>query len=822
VNLSESLGKMGMSKSEKLAYIAALRERLIRQSRGSLLTFTTATMPTFEPAPFHIRYYNVLNKFADGKIKKLMVFMPPQHGKLLPANTPVLTTKGWKNHGDLVSGDYVFGQDGKPKRVIQNFGVYDWNVERITFNDGNTMLAAKEHLWRLQVEYDDHKGRREVTIETQQIFAKKNRRAPFIDIAPALEMPKTDLPIDPYVLGCWLGDGTARQGVLTVGKQDIEHFAKLGESREVKPGIYRVLVPGLSKLLRENGLILNKHIPMQYLLASKEQRYELLRGLMDTDGCVDKRGNCEFTQKDNGLVKDVYTLIRTLGIKARINHYDARLNGRLVGIKVRINFNPDRTDPVFSLERKLNRLTNKSKGDRDDKKKYFIKEIKPFGPVKGNCIEVEGSMYLAGLDLIPTHNSEGSTRRLPAFVLGKNPDKKVAVISYSAPKARKFNREIQRIIDTEEYAEIFPSTKLNASDITTVAGAWLRNADECEIVGHRGGFKTVGVGGPLTGEPVDMLIMDDIYKDAKTAWSPTVRESIEDWYDTVAETRLHNDSQQLIVFTRWHENDLAGRLLEQQGIYDPVTNPNGWVVVTYQAIKVGKPTAYDPREEGEPLWPERHNLEKLKAVRNRNSHVFESLYQQDPKPLQGLMYEQGFREYDVIPYSAKMVRKNYTDTADTGDDYLCSICYTETEDANYVTDILYTQKPMEYTETKTAEMLTKHQTQVCIIESNNGGRGFARNVEKQVRALNNTKTRFKWFHQKDNKVVRIFSKSADVQNMVYFPRGWDKMWPDFYQAVTTYMKVGKNDHDDAPDALTGTVEWRGKAVSRAKDLSGVF
>lgn len=186
------------------------------------------------------------------------------------------------------------------------------------------------------------------------------------------------------------------------------------------------------------------------------------------------------------------------------------------------------------------------------------------------------------------------------------------------------------------------------------------------------------------------------------------------------------------------------------------------------------------------------------------------------------MYEQGFREYDVIPYSAKMVRKNYTDTADTGDDYLCSICYIETEDANYVTDILYTQKPMEYTETKTAEMLTKHQTQVCIIESNNGGRGFARNVEKQARVLNNTKTRFKWFHQKDNKVVRIFSKSADVQNMTYFPRGWDKMWPDFYQAVTTYMKVGKNSHDDGPDALTGTVEWRGKAMSRAKDLSGVF
>lgn len=422
----------------------------------------------------------------------------------------------------------------------------------------------------------------------------------------------------------------------------------------------------------------------------------------------------------------------------------------------------------------------------------------------------------------PQHGkSEGSTRRLPAFVLGKDPNKKVAIVSYNAPKARKFNREIQRVIDTEEYHAIFTETTLNASNVTTIAGAWLRNADECEICGFRGGFKTVGVGGALTGDPVDMLIMDDIYKDAKTAWSPTVRESVEDWYDTVAETRLHNDSQQLIVFTRWHEADLAGHLLEQQGIYDPITNPRGWVVVIYQAIKKGKPTEYDPREEGEALWPERHNLEKLESVRERAPHVFESLYQQDPKPLQGLMYESGFREYELIPYSRKMIKRAYVDTADEGKDYLCGICYVETETANYVTDIIYTQKAMEYTEPKTAEMLSRQQTERAIIESNNGGRGFARKVEDQCRIMGNNQTKFKWYNQTENKAVRIFSQSAAVQNLTYFPKGWDKMWPEFYRDVTNYMKVGKNAHDDAVDCLTGTVEWRGKG-GVSQDLSGMF
>ena len=421
----------------------------------------------------------------------------------------------------------------------------------------------------------------------------------------------------------------------------------------------------------------------------------------------------------------------------------------------------------------------------------------------------------------PQHGkSEGSTRRLPSFIVGDRPDTKVAIVSYNAPKARKFNREIQRIIDSPEYHVIFPNTCLNASNITTVAGAWLRNADECEIVGYRGGFKTVGVGGALTGEPVDVLIMDDIYKDAKTAWSPVVREAVSDWYDTVAETRLHNDSQQLIVFTRWHEDDLAGTLLRQQGEYDPIENPNGWVVVVYRAIKEGAPTEYDPRNEGEALWPERHALSKLQSIQLRNSHVFDSLYQQNPKPSEGLMYDTGFVEYGIKPATQYCIRKAYVDTADTGADYLCAIVYDETEIGNYIVDVMYTQKPMEYTEPALAKMLTRHTVQECTIESNNGGRGFSRAVEKQCRLMENMKTKFKWFHQSDNKDIRIYSNSAAVQNLVFVPQGWKNLFPEFSSAICGYMKVGKNKHDDAPDALTGTVEKRKKRSKQ--DVAGLF
>lgn len=404
----------------------------------------------------------------------------------------------------------------------------------------------------------------------------------------------------------------------------------------------------------------------------------------------------------------------------------------------------------------------------------------------------------------PQHGkSEGSTRRLPAFILGLNPNIKIAMVSYSASKAVKFNRELQRIIDTDEYSKIFPNTALTSRRVVS-NGTWLRNSYECEIVGFRGGFKTVGVGGALTGEPVDVLIMDDIYKDAASAWSAKSRETINDWYDTVAETRLHNDSRQLIVFTRWHEDDLAGRLIREQGEFSK-DNTDGWKIVTYKAIKEGNPTEYDPREDGVPLWPERHSLHKLQLIRRRNPHVFESLYQQNPQPSEGLMYEHGFRTYDEKPLHS-YTTKAYVDTADTGEDYLCCIIYRETREFIYVLDVLYTQKPMEYTEPRVAQLLTKHQVDDAVIESNGAGRSFARNVEQHCRAMGNRQTRFNWFYQSQNKEIRIYSHSAEVQNVVLMPTGWERLWSDFHIALTSYHKTGKNLHDDAPDALTGCVE----------------
>ncbi len=417
----------------------------------------------------------------------------------------------------------------------------------------------------------------------------------------------------------------------------------------------------------------------------------------------------------------------------------------------------------------------------------------------------------------PQHGkSEGATRRLPPFLLGRNPELKIAITSYNTTKARKFNREIQRIMDDPTYHQLFPKTILASRNMSTT---YLRNADECEVVSHQGGFKTLGVGGALTGEPVDVLILDDLYKDALSAWSPIVREHVADWYDTVASTRLHNNSQQLIVFTRWHPDDLAGRLLSHEGTYHPKDNPQGWQVVLYPAIKVGAPSPFDPRTEGEPLWAQRHSLNKLLATRVRNPQVFESLYQQNPQPQEGLMYE-SFNEYTDLPNDPLAITKAYVDTADTGSDYLCAIIYKETPQANYLLDILYTQEPMEYTEQALASLLTRYQVQECIIESNNGGRVFARNVQARALKQGNDLTHFRTCYQTQNKATRIFTYSAAVQHLTLMPQGWRERFPAFAKAITSYLKADTNPHDDAPDALTGTIEHR--KTFKKNNLAALF
>ncbi len=233
---------------------------------------------------------------------------------------------------------------------------------------------------------------------------------------------------------------------------------------------------------------------------------------------------------------------------------------------------------------------------------------------------------------------------LPAYAFGRDPNLRINTASYSADLANSFNRKVQGVIDTDNYQKIFPHTKLSGMG----AGQAKRTDDKFEIVNAQGVYKSVGVQGSLTGNPTDIGVIDDPVKDRAEANSDTYRKRVYEWYQDVFMTRLHNKSKQLLIMTRWHEDDLAGRIL---------ASDKDWEVLSFAGIcEVKDQSGIDPRNIGEALWEERHSLERLTKIKNESDRTFTSLYQQRPAPLEGGLFKRNWwKQYDKVDTVNKLV-----------------------------------------------------------------------------------------------------------------------------------------------------------------------
>jgi len=211
----------------------------------------------------------------------------------------------------------------------------------------------------------------------------------------------------------------------------------------------------------------------------------------------------------------------------------------------------------------------------------------------------------------------------------------------------------------------------------------------------------------------------------------------------------------------------------------------------------------------------------LSLKKNMDQLIFKANYHQEPVDVQGRLYKD-LKTYEVLPHDENRkclieTIKSYTDTADTGTDYLCCIIYGVYQGEAYILDVVYTQEAMEITEPLTAKALHNNNTKLSFIESNNGGRGFARNVQKLLwDNYKNRTTSIQWFHQSQNKQSRILTNSTFIMDHVYFPVGWNKKWKQFYNDITNYQRQGKNKHDDCADALTGVAETISKNQSELR------
>ena len=363
--------------------------------------------------------------------------------------------------------------------------------------------------------------------------------------------------------------------------------------------------------------------------------------------------------------------------------------------------------------------------------------------------------------------------------------------SYNETLSSTFAKQVRDMIATEQtqgvtvYRDVFPDTKIKYGEASM--NKWALEGSQVA------NYLATSPTGTATGFGADLIVIDDLIKNSEEAYNSNVLEKHIDWFTNTMLSRTEKGFKLIIIMTRWASNDLAGFILSN---YDDVVHIN------YKAIN----------DDGTPLDEGTLSLEDFEfKTKNMAKEIVYANYQQEPIDIKGRLYS-SIKTYNQLPMDSNnnllfTAYKNYTDTADTGEDYLCSICYGVYNKEAYILDVLYTKEPMEITEPATAKILMDNNIKEADIESNNGGRGFARAVEKHLlEKYNSNRCKVRWFHQTQNKRARILSNATWVMEHIYFPVNWADRWPEFYKAITTYQKEGKNKHDDAPDVLTGIAE----------------
>jgi predicted phage terminase large subunit-like protein len=593
----------------------------------------------------------LLDDNTKGAYQILIISSPPQHGKACEDSTPVLTTKGWKIHGDLVVGDYVYGVDGFPKLITHTQTSYLHDCVEVTLDSGDRFICAKEHEWVVECNRDrivnGKRGQRQTEIlEAQHIFDGYHAKSPAIKLTMPLQNEFMDLPIDPYLLGLWLGDGYSAGVPITSHIDDFEEIAerliKRGHIVKIRndSSNNKVICVGVTNRkrgsnyflngLKGNNLIQNKHIPPMYINASYEQRVELLKGLMDTDGSVTKDGCiCEYSGINKTLVLQVYELVRSLGIKCSFRTGDAKLNGRVISKCYKVQFTPNKEQSIFGLARKQNRINTKTKTDRNDKNLFFIKSIKECGQHRVKCITVDGGIYLVGNGFVPTHNSTNITESVPAWFKGRNPNAPVIILSYNDIFAQKFGTANMRKL--KEFGKQVFGVEVEEKEETCTPFNF-------SLKGHKGQIISRGLMAGVTGNPATLVVLDDPIKNEEEADSEVYRNKVWSGYLANIKTRMAANGKVILIMTRWHEDDLAGRI---QAIEDI----GGNVTVLHYPCECDEPeTDLLHRQRGDSLSPELgkdknwvHNMKMsyLNDPTQKGRRVWDAMFQGRPSALEG-------------------------------------------------------------------------------------------------------------------------------------------------------------------------------------------
>lgn len=582
---------------------------------------------------------------------RLIILAPPGSAKALALDTPIPTPDGWKKMGMLRVGDQIFDERGKVCSVTWVSPVHRQRPVYVVRTDcGDEIIADRDHEWRVQL---CRKSQRRSIIDTATLALPRGKRS-LVDRAGALDLPKVKLPIDPYLLGLWLGDGHSSGLRITAALEDQKHYREyltgIGiETRDTTiPITFQVIGQranfvslGLIKDHLEDG---RKHIPPQYLRASRAQRMALLQGLIDTDGTVcRKRGCTTFCSTRIELALGVRELVRSLGVKAGWSESIARVNGKDCGPVYRVSF----------YLKDSARLARKRRWTRDQyRTPNTYLEATPAGVADTVCIEVDSPshLFLCGRSMTPTHNSTYASVVGPVWKMKKTPNYRIILGSYNMKIAAKQSRRARQLARQDKEISIWDDRPFLAGDQKAIDQWALSNGSE---------FMAAGLQSGITGSRAHGVVIDDPVKNREEADSETIREKIYDEYADAVTTRLMPGGWICLIQTRWSPDDLAGRILPEDydGQSGDVLCRDGqvWRVINFPAKceRIDDPLG---RPIGHYIWPEWFSQTKdptdgthwAKWETNpRTARTWAALFQQRPTLGEGLeIRREWFKWYD--------------------------------------------------------------------------------------------------------------------------------------------------------------------------------
>lgn len=457
------------------------------------------------------------------------------------------------------------------------------------------------------------------------------------------------------------------------------------------------------------------------------------------------------------------------------------------------------------------------------------------------------------INIPPRHGKTLTCALFETWVLGKSPKKKFIGASYNSQMSMRLSKQVRSWIESKSIdgrditpCDVFPDIGLKAGDSS--ASEW--SVSKSKILSHL----ATSPKSTITGFGVDFGVIDDIIKDAEEAFNETVLKERIKWFSDTFISRVEKGSKILLIMTRWAENDLAGFLLN--------SNLKGVKRIVYKAYNEEDDTMLC-----EDILPKEEFFEKRKIM---SFEILEANYQQVPRKSTNSLYK-NFKTYNEIPESDRAIRKCFIDPADKGDDFLCYIAYIEIIDTAYVIDIIYSKENLENTEVWIKDSLIENKINLGYVENNSGGEAVARDLKRMLNEHNErvyktiekvskridkrvkkeanlkyrdnktksslwesikedkdkldkledikAKTAFQTFNQRKNKVARIRANSANVINNIIFPINWKSRWSKFAKDVLDYSLLGKNQHDDAPDTLTGIFEKMQIPVIKIRSLN---